>query len=218
MPCSWLNRSEHTPGEWLVFPGSLNTLERPATIGTDCTEASGTVSAQAVDNPTYSNMSVATENGFQLTPITKQRCRAARHDQAPAHRERIAGGVARSSTSIRRPPITAVETVGWFGLLSGSGHGKLDPIDLAAGHSSQSSATASMSAITTRRSAASPAAAASRATSAASVERQARRSPASVSAARTASDSLRPSRMRAESARSDAASNRARDDSTRSTH
>src|SRR5205807_1118915 len=50
---------------------------------------------------------------------------------------------------------------------------------------------------------------AKRSTSAASAERRARRRPASLKAARTASDSLRPSRISTDNARSDASSRRA---------
>lgn len=84
--------------------------------------------------------------------------------------------------------------------------GQPDSIDLAARHTGQSGAAASMSAIAARRSAVSRGSPASRATSAASEERRARLSPASVSAARIASDSLPPSRIRADNARSEASS------------
>src|SRR5207237_137915 len=84
-----------------------------------------------------------------------------------------------------------------------------NPINVASGQAGQSAATASMSAITARRSAVSAGSLAKRSTSAASAERRARRRPASLKAARTASDSLRPSRISTNSARSDASSRRA---------
>jgi hypothetical protein len=62
---------QHIFGKWLVFSGSLNTLEKPTTVGADGTEASTTVNAASIDNPTCQNESPAsTESGFQLTPIT----------------------------------------------------------------------------------------------------------------------------------------------------
>jgi hypothetical protein len=75
----WLNDGEgsanspieHLLGKWLVFSGSLNTLEKPTTVGADGTEASTTLSAASIDNPDCANQSPAsTESGFQLTPIT----------------------------------------------------------------------------------------------------------------------------------------------------
>jgi hypothetical protein len=94
-------------------------------------------------------------------------------------------------------------------LLSAARGRKPNPINVASGQAGQSAATASMSAMTARRSAVSAGSLAKRSTSAASAERRARRRPASLKAARTASDSLRPSRISTDNARSDASSRRA---------
>jgi hypothetical protein len=56
-------------GKWLVFSGSLNTLEQPANV-TNGTEASTTLSAQSIDNPTCGNQAATTDSGWQLKPIT----------------------------------------------------------------------------------------------------------------------------------------------------
>jgi Collagen triple helix repeat (20 copies) len=82
-PCSsvgtgWLNDGEgsdnspveHISGKWLVFSGSLNTLEKPANVGSDGTEASTTLNALSIDNPDCQNQTASTESGFQLTPIS----------------------------------------------------------------------------------------------------------------------------------------------------
>jgi Collagen triple helix repeat (20 copies) len=74
----WLNdgegsdnsQVEFTSGKWLVYSGSLNTLERPTNVGADGTEASTTLSAQSIDNPNCMNQAASTESGFELSPIT----------------------------------------------------------------------------------------------------------------------------------------------------
>ncbi len=75
----WLNDGEgpdnspveFTSGKWLVYSGSLNTLERPTNVGADGTEASTTLSAQSIDNPDcMSQTPASTESGFELSPIT----------------------------------------------------------------------------------------------------------------------------------------------------
>jgi hypothetical protein len=61
---------EFTSGKWLVYSGSLQTLEAPTNLGADGTESSTTLNAQSIDNPGCMNQSAATESGFQLSPIT----------------------------------------------------------------------------------------------------------------------------------------------------
>jgi hypothetical protein len=96
------------------------------------------------------------------------------------------------------------------GLLASAADWEANAVHLATRQSGHSGATASMSAMTARRSALSSGSDARRLTSAASIERWSRLRPASVSAVRTASDSLRPSRISSDNARSDASSSRAR--------
>jgi hypothetical protein len=100
--------------------------------------------------------------------------------------------------------------VSWPSLLMPSDGGQAEAKDVAARHSGQSAEAASMSAITARRSFVSAGSSARRRTSSASSERRRRRRPASTSAMRTASDSLRPSRINIANPSSEESSRRAR--------